>query len=80
MLVGQRDDGARDGLLRIRRRLPPTCGRVADTLARDLFEQQLRHVSAAVVANVDDQTVAIALGDEVAMKFGKAGGHHIGQM
>ncbi len=60
--------------------LRPARGCVADALARDLLEQQLRHVAAAVVAHVDDQRVAVAFGDEVAVELGEAGGHHVGQM
>ena len=37
-------------------------------------------MAAAVVAHVDDQRVAVALGAEVAVELGEAGGHHVGKV
>ena len=37
-------------------------------------------MAAAVVAQVDDQAVAVALGGEVAVELGEAGRHHVGQV
>src|SRR5205807_1580687 len=80
VLVGERDDRTDDRFVRIGRRLHPTRERVAGPLARYLLEQELRDVTAAVVAQVDDEPVAIAFGAEVAMKLGEAGRLHVRQM
>jgi len=53
--------------------------RVANALARDLLEQKLRGMAGAVVAHVDDQCREVALGAELAVELGVAGGHHVGQ-
>jgi hypothetical protein len=51
-----------------------------DAPARDLLEQQLRDVAAAVVADVDDQRVALAFVAEVAVELGEAGRLHVGNV
>ena len=55
VLVGQRHDRAQRRLVRVGRRPHPARGAVADALARELLQQELRDVAAAVVAHVDDQ-------------------------
>ena len=80
MLVGERDYGVSRRLDGIRQRLAPALQVVADPLARDLFQQQLRHMPASVIANVDDESVAVTFGDEIAMEFGEPRRHHVGQM
>ena len=48
------------------------------------FEQHVAHIdrrrqqTAAVVADIDDQSVALAFRPEIAMKLREASGHHVG--
>ena len=80
VLVGERDQRAEGGVGRVGVGLFPPREVVADALARELLEQELRDVTAAVVAHVDDHGVALALNDEVAMELGEARRHHVGQV
>ena len=80
LFIGQRDHGTRRGLVGIAGRLAPAQQVPGDALAGDLLQQQLRDMAAAVVADIDDEPVAIALGGEVAVKLGEARAHHVGQM
>ena len=79
MLIRHRDDRAGEGLVGVRRRPARARVRVANALARDLLEQKLRGMAGAVVAHVDDQCREVALGAELAVELGVAGGHHVGQ-
>ena len=80
MLVGQRHHRAGDGGVGVGHRPTPARPVVGDAPARHLFEQQLRDMAAAVVAQVNDEAVAVALGAEVAVELGVAGRHHVGQV
>src|SRR5207244_11748486 len=80
MPVGERDYEASRQLEGIGQRLALALQVVDDPLARDLFQQQLRHMPASVIENVDDESVAVTFGDEIAMEFGEPRRHHVGQM
>src|SRR5258708_23157920 len=53
---------------------------IADAPPRELLEKQLGNVPAAVVAHIDDQAVALAFQNEVAMELRKACRHHVRQV
>ena len=80
VFVGQRHHRAGGRFLGVGRGAAPARHVVGDALARHLLQQQLRDMAAAVVAQVDDQRVAVAFGAEVAVELGEAVGHHVGQV
>ena len=79
-LVGERDHRAADGLGRIGHRRAPARDVVADAFARQFLEQERRDVAAAIIPHVDDQRVAIELGEIPAMELREAPGTHVGNV
>jgi hypothetical protein len=80
MLVGDGDQGSQRRVGGIGGRSLPAPDVERDRPPRQLLEQELRHVAAAVPAHVDDQARAVDLVAICAMELGVAVRAHVGEV
>src|SRR6202044_255519 len=79
-LVGQGDQRAARGVVRVTVGTQPARYLPAGDPARELLDDELRGMAAPVAADVDDQRLAAHLGPQVAVEVRPALPHHVGHV